>query len=90
VETTSPSTLALWTTIVKLPNQLPNQSCRTTDQQLGVVLIRAANWQTPALPRPQLSDPGALRRRPGGPGFHVAEHRLFQLRIHFICGGYQD
>jgi hypothetical protein len=32
-------------------------------------------------------DQGAIRRRPAGPGFHVAEHRLFQLRIHFVRDG---
>ena len=37
-----------------------------------------------ARPRPQLSGPGALRRRPSGPGFHVAEHRdAYNVQQHF-------
>jgi hypothetical protein len=79
VEATSLSTLVLWNTTVKLPNHR-----RTA----GRGAIRAANGRLPRRQTAAYRIPGALRRRPGGPGFHVAEHRLFQLRIHFVCDGH--
>jgi hypothetical protein len=68
VETTSSLRLALWTTIVKLPTEEQQEWCDTSGE-LSSRAAQAATYQIEAL----------RHRRPGGPRFHVAEHRLFQL-----------
>ena len=79
METSSVLTLVLWTTIVNPPNKA---------EQSGVVLSEWRTAKPPRCPDRNHQIQSALRRRQDGRGFHVAERCLFQLRIDFVCDGY--